>query len=526
MISAYSELILFTVNLAVNLILFGVPVAGSIIASFRLIKNASARLRYVITVAAFLIAAFFPLVVTFSGSTGLDALIAAQQSGGVNSFAHNFAARPPVATRETAASDSEPEPEKTSVDLLNNLTAATADSFLGTVLFSLWILGAICLLFRDIVAHRRLRKARRGWQPATNSERKELAFPDDVPLYFGEESPATTGLFYPLIVLPGQFPDTLSPASKRCIVQHELAHARWRDPLVNFLLRLIRALLWISPALWLLERIVVAEREAAADYAAVVKCSVDQSDFEATALSYAATLVFLARHFNSQAPNKIGLSNGSRLERRVRLLLTHSSGISGFRISLASLVFLGGLSGLFFMPVAFQPEQIKSQAKETAVIVNQEPENLTINKNPGDLPGIKRQNKSPQADSNNKNKESGAATFISNQNESSVKAKEIVRPLKTNSRAGEQPANLNNDSVDDSADLMRQRSEADARASRRTESGFDEFNGRAESLDALRKDLDSPDRRVRQMAAGKLDSMMRRTEPVNDSNRNIDINKY
>lgn len=529
--SAHSDLILFTVDLAVNLFLFGLVIAGSVSISFRLIKNVSPRLRYIVTVAAFLIAAFLPLVVTLNGSIKFDTFIEAKQSNTANSFTHNVDNRSSVVTPKIVVSDPKPESEKRSIDLLSNFTAIIADSFIGAVLFSLWILGSVCFLLRDIVAHRRLRKARQGWQPATNSERKELAFPNGTALYFGEESPATVGFFYPVIILPRSFPDNLSLTSKRYIVQHELAHAQWRDPLVYSLLRLVRSLFWLSPALWMLERIAVAERESAADYTAITKCSINKSEFEMTALNYASTLISIAKHFNSFTrrnsfkPNTIGLNNGSKLETRIRRLLTHSSKLSGFRISLASIVFLGSLIGLFFMPVAFQPKEMRSQTG-AATTNNQDPENLSGNENLSDLSTTNQKNKLIQVMGSNEKKERNTKAAISNQGENeqfSNKVREVVQTQKANTQAREQLASLNNNSDDNSENLMEKTSEADAEAGG-IQQKLKESIIKAYSLDTSRKDLESPYRQVRQRAASKLDSTMMQTQPIIDSNQNININ--
>lgn len=62
---------LFFANLAFNLILFGSVIALCVGIGLRLIKNAAPRLRYILTVAAFMIASIVPLVLTFGGSVNL-----------------------------------------------------------------------------------------------------------------------------------------------------------------------------------------------------------------------------------------------------------------------------------------------------------------------------------------------------------------------------------------------------------------------------------------------------------------------
>lgn len=528
--SAYSEWILFAVNLVVNHFLLGLFIAGSVAVSFRLIKNASSRLRYVVAVAAFLFAAFFPLIVTLNGSTGLETFFEAKQNGGVNAFDNNWDNQNSFGTPKLISPAPNFESEKISFDLLNNFTSLVAGSFIGIVLFSMWILVSVCFLLRDILAHRNLRKARQFWRTATKSERKELAFPDGVPLYFGEESPVTLGLFCPIIVFPTNFPDELSLASKRYIVQHELAHAGWRDPLVNSLLRLIRSLFWISPALWILERIAAAERESAADYAAITKFSADKSEFEATALNYATTLVSVAKHFNSFTgsnsfnPNTIGLSDGSILESRIRRLLAHSSEPARLRVCLASIIFAGCLTGLFFMPVAFQPKEIESRT-EAAVINNQKSEKLPDNENLSDLPTASQRNKPPQFVEDSKNKERSANAFASKQDGNkqekfSTGAKEIVEIPRVIIQSAKQTETLKDDVGGGNEDLMRKLAEEDAK-NRELRQKIDELSDNLKSLDDSRRNPGNDFMKMRQKTASDLDSRTRQTKPVINSNQNI-----
>src|SRR5687768_91092 len=158
--SAYSEIILFVVNLTVNLLLFGLFIAGGVAVSFDLIKNAASRLRFTVAVAAFLLAAFFPVVVTFNGSTGLETIFKAGQNEGANAFADNFDNQNFFIKSESNSPAPKSEAEKTSLNLLNNFTSFIADSFIGTLIFIVWVFVSAAFLLKDIMAHRRLKKAR------------------------------------------------------------------------------------------------------------------------------------------------------------------------------------------------------------------------------------------------------------------------------------------------------------------------------------------------------------------------------
>jgi beta-lactamase regulating signal transducer with metallopeptidase domain len=520
--SADSGLILFTVNLAANLLLFGFFIAGGVAISFRLIKNVHPRLRYVVTVTAFLLAAFLPLTATLNGSIGLNSFIETKQIGNQNTANDDYVVQTSVVASEIISFEPAPKPEKISY-LLNNFTRFVADSFIGIFLFSLWVAGSACLLLRDVFAHWQITKARRNWRSATIRERKEMAFPDGAKLYFGEESPATVGFFYPAIVLPNRFPDSLSVAAKRSIIQHELAHAQWRDPLVNACLRVIRALFWISPSFWALEKTAEIEREAAADFAAVAKSSADKSDFEMDALNYATALVSVAKHFNSFSKRgfsspEVGLNSGDILEDRVRRLLTCSSKPTVFQISLASIVFAFSLIGLLFIPIAFQPKVMKGQTR-AAFINSQESVELNPSETLSKLLAKRPKNEMPQIIKNSENKENAKTIQnISKQEQPSMEAKENFQipqiiPL-TRRRFG----NLQDDTVDTSEELQKKLGEEDAKANG-IEKKMDELSGKIQGLDAARKNLGSSIPQVRQKAASQIDLLMQQLQSLDDSKR-------
>ena len=521
--SAFSDLILFVVNLAVNLFLFGLFIAGGLAVSFGLIKNAAPRLRYTIVVAAFLIAAIFPLVVSYNGSIGLEAIFEARQTRGADAFSDNLENQNSFAKLELNLPAPKSEAEKPSFGSLNNFTSFVADSFIGTVIFILWVLVSAALLTRDVIAHRQLKKARQTWRRATNAERAELALPGEIPLYFGEESPpATIGLLRPVILLPECFPADLSLAAKRFIVRHEAAHAQWRDPLVNCFLRLICALFWVSPALWMLERIAAAERESAADHAAISNVPANGSEFEATVLDYAETLVSVAKHFNSLTRRTsfkagiIGLSSGSVLENRIRRLLAYSSGgTARLRSFLALIIFAGTLTGMLFMPIAFQAGQTDDRDK-AAIINGQNSENLPDTDDIKKLPMPSRQNKVPPVAEFNKNKEEGNTNASAlKQNESQPKefsneARENVEIPQVVFQLSKPAGTINKNSGGGREDLMRKLSEEDAKNSELRRE-VNELSDKLQTLDDAKKNLENEIFRMRQKADADAKMMQMRT---------------
>jgi len=77
--------------------------------------------------------------------------------------------------------------------------------------------------------------------------------------------PTVIGVLRPTILLPLSVASGLNPEQLEAILAHELAHIRRCDYLVNLIQRLIEALLFFHPAVWLVSRRIRIERERCCD---------------------------------------------------------------------------------------------------------------------------------------------------------------------------------------------------------------------------------------------------------------------
>jgi beta-lactamase regulating signal transducer with metallopeptidase domain len=75
----------------------------------------------------------------------------------------------------------------------------------------------------------------------------------------------SAGILHPTVVVPDALTHVLEPAELDTILEHELAHIRRRDPLVDALQRALACVLWFFPVAWLLGRRLAVERERACD---------------------------------------------------------------------------------------------------------------------------------------------------------------------------------------------------------------------------------------------------------------------
>ena len=179
------------------------------------------------------------------------------------------------------------------------------DPAAGAALTAVWIAVALVLLARELGGHRSLRRMRRRWQPLADPRVRSLAWPDGVPLLTDREppgalpdaepgAPMTVGLLRPAVFLPRWLVCEFSADGLRTIARHELAHARWRDPLATAALRATRLALWPILPLWAIEGISRRESEAAADRCAVVETAAPGSGRH-TRATYARSLLEVAR---------------------------------------------------------------------------------------------------------------------------------------------------------------------------------------------------------------------------------------
>ena len=185
-------------------------------------------------------------------------------------------------------------------------------------LLMIWVTGTLLLTVASAIGSWLFQKKQRQWVHVPDALRRALDFPPDVALLTGPVgTPLATGLWRPRVYLPHWSTADLEPAALARIARHELAHVRWRDPLVDRGVRILRGLLWPAWPLWSLARSIRREREAAADVEALAAESVSRESRQAV-LDYAETLLTVAARRSGLIP-LVGADG--ELEDRVRRLL-------------------------------------------------------------------------------------------------------------------------------------------------------------------------------------------------------------
>ncbi len=126
------------------------------------------------------------------------------------------------------------------------------------------------------------------------------------------EVPTVVGWLRPVILLPASALTGLRPEQLEAILAHELAHIRRYDYLVNMLQTVVEILGFYHPAIWWVSRRIRIERENCCDDLAVCACG--------SSLQYAKALACMEEIRHGGTDLAIAATGGSLMARIARLL--------------------------------------------------------------------------------------------------------------------------------------------------------------------------------------------------------------
>jgi uncharacterized protein (TIGR03435 family) len=194
---------------------------------------------------------------------------------------------------------------------LSNMPFAEAFDWmrLAAILYTL-VAGVLLLrLFAGLVLSLRIR--RRSHATGLLAEETEVRESAEV------VSPVTVGILRPAMLLPLDWRNWNS-TMLNAVVAHEHSHIRRRDPAVQFLSAIHRALLWGNPLSWVLHRNIVRTAEEISDDEAITATR-DRA-------SYAEILLaFMQRGAAHSAPHGIPMARYDRPENRIRRILNSTA---------------------------------------------------------------------------------------------------------------------------------------------------------------------------------------------------------
>ncbi len=203
---------------------------------------------------------------------------------------------------------------------------ATAKTPIGpSLLFALWVIGALITLSRLATNHLSLRRAIRQAQSVHSADldcdESIILITSEVSLRLSSEvrSPILCGVFRPTILLPADIAGWTTPDERAAMIQHELAHVERRDPLINLFQTALSVIFFFHPLVRYACRQLSLEREMACDDRVVA--------MGATAEVYAAGILKAAE----RSITAVGTPSGAHqlalfsarqiLERRLEMIL-------------------------------------------------------------------------------------------------------------------------------------------------------------------------------------------------------------
>src|SRR5882724_2594498 len=247
---------------------------------------------------------------------------------------------------------------------------------LPVVVISLWLLVVGFMMARIAGSFALMFKMRMNLKPIPDQDRhqmKRLASNFGLKRHVwirtsrSAKVPMTIGLFKPLIVIPEELISTLSQSEFEGVVAHELAHIKRFDYLTNIMQRVIQAYMFFHPAVWLIGRSLVVERELACDDWAVKVTGEPRR--------YANCLTRLVEELRGSKPLAIatGIFFGKHIiSRRVEMILDNNRNSSTF-VAKSAMVYALGLAFVCVGICSLLSPVIAVPAGQSNVVVAQTP---------------------------------------------------------------------------------------------------------------------------------------------------------
>ena len=229
---------------------------------------------------------------------------------------------------------------------------------LSPALAAAWGLGTALLLLWLGVCQLHLTRLRRCACPVTSGPAAEMLSaltprPPALLSHPSVRSPFLAGLRHPAIFLPAAYEADFDAAALRAILAHELAHLARRDTAWTLACRLLCALLWPQPLLWVWCRRLEQISEEACDQAVLAH--------DCPARAYAACLLTLAeRHPLGRRERALGAGVApfrSSLGQRISRILDKGTYVMStvtprLRLTIAALTLVAALGGAFLVSPA------------------------------------------------------------------------------------------------------------------------------------------------------------------------------
>ncbi len=218
----------------------------------------------------------------------------------------------------------------------------------------LWIVGAALLIGRILVGYGIVWCLRQQAQiqhdgplsDALRQARRTLDYYPKVEVATSPSisSPMALGILRPIIVFPADLVEKLSADKLSLVLMHELAHVRRWDNLTLLLQRLVSAVLFFHPAVWLCGRMLRREAEQACDD--LVVCTTGRSEAYARGLAHVAERAVHLNPLIRRIPTMNAFAAESDLALRIRRALGGGARRMGMRARVLTAVLLCPLAAV------------------------------------------------------------------------------------------------------------------------------------------------------------------------------------
>jgi uncharacterized protein (TIGR03435 family) len=171
----------------------------------------------------------------------------------------------------------------------------------------IWLGGFLALALRWALGWRRIRGAVRAATPASlECPLPALSSPSSI-------EPGVFGILRPVLLLPHDLAERMTPAQMDAILAHEVRHWRCHDNLTGAFHMLVEAVFWFHPLVWWIGARLTEERERDCDQAVLNQGK--------RARDYAHGILHVCRHYvESPLPCTSGIS-GADLKKRVKEIM-------------------------------------------------------------------------------------------------------------------------------------------------------------------------------------------------------------
>ncbi len=241
--------------------------------ALHIFRNANATTRYAVWSLALLAVLVVPVLTSLSRVSVETASATSSSSTApvhhVFQQARSHVAAVPVKTSNAAAAAS-----STAAHLSAPTFRIRVPEYIAPALFALWLLAALVILIRLVVAFLALERLKHDSLPLSVEYRDSmprwmnaLKGSRDVRICVSDaiEVPIAVGLFDSMVLLPSHLVHSLDPNEIDQISLHELGHLLRGDDWTNAVQRIASALLFFNPAVWFISRQMDVEREVACD---------------------------------------------------------------------------------------------------------------------------------------------------------------------------------------------------------------------------------------------------------------------